>query len=150
MKAQPFYNIGGVFDSGHMIRKTIDGINGILPQSFELTDWDADGFFDVLAGFGSGDVIGFTLTPATLVVEEVPVNPGPLTQISIEDFNQDTYEDMLMLSSDINALTLVSGKDGGVEGVQNAMSNVPQNIQIFAMLPLTTVSYTHLTLATKA
>ena len=137
LKAQPFYNIGGVFDSGHMIRKTIDGINGILPQSFELTDWDADGFFDVLAGFGSGDVIGFTLTPATLIVEEVPVNPGPLTQISIEDFNQDTYEDMLMLSSDINALTLVSGKDGGVEGVQNAMSNVPQNIQIFAMLPLT-------------
>ena len=82
-------------------------------------------------------MIGFTLTPATLVVEEVPVNPGPLTQISIEDFNQDTYEDMLMLSSDINALTLVSGKDGGVEGVQNAMSNIPQNIQIFAMLPLT-------------
>ena len=60
------------------------------------------GFFDVLAGFSSGDVIGLTLTPATLVVEEVPVNPGPLTQITIEDINQDTYEDILMLSSDIN------------------------------------------------
>ena len=44
---------------------------------------------------------------------------------------------MLMLSSDINALTLVSGKDGGVEGVQNAMNKIPQNMQIFSALPLT-------------
>ena len=56
LKAQPFYNIGGVFDSGHMIRKTINGLNGLLTRSLELTDWDADGFFDVLASFSSGDL----------------------------------------------------------------------------------------------
>ena len=137
IKAQPFYNIGGVFDSGHLIRKKFDGVNGILPRSFKLTDWDADGFKDVLAPFSSGDIIAFTLTPATLVVDRVPVQPGPLTQIDVADFNQDTFRDLLMLSADINALTLISGKDGGVEGVRNAMSKVPTDIQVFAMIPLT-------------
>ena len=137
IKAQPFYNIGGVFDSGHLVKKEIIGLSGILPHSLELTDWDGDGFFDVLASFNSGDIIAFTLTPATLMIEEVPVNPGPLTQVALADFNQDSFKDILMLSSDINALTLVSGKDGGIEGVQNAMSHVPSDMQVFAMIPMT-------------
>jgi len=137
IKAQPFYNIGGVFDSGHLVKKEITGLSGILPHSLELTDWDGDGFFDVLASFNSGDIIAFTLTPATLMIEEVPVNPGPLTQVALADFNQDSFKDILMLSSDINALTLVSGKDGGIEGVQNAMSHVPSDMQVFAMIPMT-------------
>ncbi|MEO2185684.1 MAG: hypothetical protein ABGX30_03835, partial [bacterium] len=136
IKAQPFYNIGGVFDSGHLVRKKIDGLSGILPYSIELTDWDADGFFDVIVPFNSGDIAAFTLTPATLVIDEVPVNPGPLSQVALEDFNQDTYQDMLMLSSDINALTLVSGKDSGVEGVENAMRHIPPEMQVFAMVPM--------------
>ena len=136
IKAQPFYNIGGVFDSGHLVRKRIDGLSGIIPYSIELTDWDSDGFFDILIPFSSGDIAAFTLTPATLVIEEIPVNPGPLTQFALEDFNQDTFEDILMLSSDINALTLVSGKDGGIEGAENAMRHVPADMQIFSMIPM--------------
>lgn len=137
IKAQPFYNIGGVFDSGHLVRKKIEGLNSILPLSIELTDWDSDGFFDVLVPFSSGDITAFTLTPATLVIEEVPVISGPLTQLALEDFNQDTFEDILTLSSDINALTLVSGKNGGVSGIENAMKSVPSGMQVFAMCPMT-------------
>ena len=137
IKAQPFYNIGGIFDSGQLIRKNFDGINGILHNSFQLTDWDADGFKDVLVSFRSGDIIALTLTPATLVIERVPVQPGPLTQIEVADFNQDTFKDLLMLSSDINALTMVSGQDGGMESIRNVMSKVPESIQVFSMLPLT-------------
>ena len=33
IKAQPFYNIGGIFDSGPLIRKNFDGISGILHNS---------------------------------------------------------------------------------------------------------------------
>ena len=55
---------------------------------------------------------------------------------TLEDFNQDTYQDMLMLSSDINALTLVSGEDSGVEGVENAMRHIPSEMQVFAMVPM--------------
>ena len=139
IKAQPFYNIGGIFDSGHLIKKNFDGVSGILHNSFQLTDWDADGFKDILVSFRSGDIIALTLTPATLVIERVPVQPGPLTQLEVADFNQDTYRDLLMLSSDINALTMVSGKDGGVESIRNIMSKVPENIQVFSMLPLTKI-----------
>ena len=137
VKAQSFYNIGGVFDSGHLVKKEINGLSKILPFSINLSDWDSDGFFDILASFHSGDIVALTLTPATLVIEEVPVNPGPLTQVALADFNQDTFEDILMLSSDINALTLVSGKDGGVDGVQNAMSHIPKEMQLFSMMPMT-------------
>ena len=137
IKAQPFYNIGGVFDSGHLVRKTFNGINGLLDHSIQLTDWDADGFFDVLVSFASGDVLALTLTPATLVIEEVPISVGPLTQVAVEDFNQDGYEDILTLSSDINALTLTSGKDGGLEGIENAMKHIPSEMQIFSMVPMT-------------
>ena len=137
IKAQPFYNIGGVFDSGQLVRKKVDGLNGILPYSIELTDWDSDGFFDVLVSFSSGDIIAFTLTPATLVIDEVPVTVGPLSQVALEDYNQDSYEDILTLSSDINALTLISGKDGGLEGVENAMRHIPSAMQVFCMVPMT-------------
>ena len=51
IKAQPFYNIGGVFDSGPLVIEKLDGLNGLLPFSINLTDWDADGFSDVLVPF---------------------------------------------------------------------------------------------------
>ncbi len=136
IKAQPFYNIGGVFDSGHLVRKKIDGINGILTYSIQLTDWDSDGFFDILTSFSSGDIVAFTLTPATLVIDEVPISVGPLSQVCLEDFNQDSFEDILALSSNINSLTLISGKDGGIDRVQNAMRKVPTEMQLFSMVPM--------------
>ena len=81
-------------------------------------------------------MISFTLTPATLVIEEVPVNPGPINQISIEDFNKDSFEDILLLSSDMRSLTLFSGKDGIVEALKGVMNNVPSGTQVFSMIPL--------------
>ena len=136
LKAQPFYNIGGVFDSGHLVKKEIKGLKGILQNSLALTDWDSDGFSDILISFNSGDIVALTLTPATLVIENIPIATGPLTQITVADFNQDTYKDILTLSSEINSLTLVSGKDGGVNNIENAMRKVPSEIQVFSMLPM--------------
>ena len=73
LKAQPFYNIGGVFDSGHLVKKEVEGLSGILTHSLELTDWDSDGFLDVLVSFSSGDIVALTLTPATLVIDLLPI-----------------------------------------------------------------------------
>ena len=67
----------------------------------------------------------------------MPITTGPLTQVAIEDVNQDGYEDILTLSSDINALTLISGKDGGLTGVENAMRHIPSEMQIFSMIAMT-------------
>ena len=108
IKAQPFYNIGGVFDSGPLVIEKLEGLNGLLPFSINLTDWDADGFSDVLVPFKSGHLLAFTLTPATLVIDKVPISANSLTQIVLEDFNQDSFEDILMLSSDINSEKLLS------------------------------------------
>ena len=136
IKAQPFYNIGGVFDSGHLVKKEVEGLSGILSYSLELSDWDSDGFLDVLVPFNSGDIAAFTLTPATLVIDVLPISTGPLTQICVADFNQDTYKDLLTLSSEINALTLISGENGGVSNIENAMRKVPPEIQVFSILPM--------------
>ena len=107
-----------------------------MPYSIGLTDWDSDGFFDLLFSFHSGDIVALTLTPATLVIDQVPVSAGPLTQVVMNDFNQDTYQDILTLSSDINSLTLISGVDGGVDYIENAMRKIPSDFQIFSVLPL--------------
>ena len=77
-----------------------------------------------------------TLTPATLVIDLLPISTGPLTQVSVADFNQDTYNDLLTLSAEINALTLISGKDGGINSIENAMRKVPSETQIFSILPM--------------
>ena len=125
-----------MFDSGHLVKKEIEGLSGILSYSLELSDWDSDGFLDVLVPFNSGDIAAFTLTPATLVIDVLPISTGPLTQICVADFNQDTYKDLLTLSSEINALTLISGENGGVSNIENAMRKVPPEIQVFSILPM--------------
>ena len=51
LKVQPFYNVGGVFDSGSIVIEKIEGINGILPYSMNISDWDADGFKDLIIPF---------------------------------------------------------------------------------------------------
>ena len=66
----------------------------------------------------------------------LPISTGPLTQVSVADFNQDTYKDLLTLSSEINALTLISGKDGGISNIENAMRKVPSETQVFSILPM--------------
>ena len=118
------------------MKKEVEGLSGILTHSLELTDWDSDGFLDVLVSFSSGDIVALTLTPATLVIDLLPITSGPLTQVCVADFNQDTYKDVLTLSSEINALTLISGKDGGVDNIENAMRKVPTEMQVFSMLPM--------------
>ena len=94
------------------------------------------GFLICFFLFHSGDIVALTLTPATLVIDQVPVSAGPLTQVVMNDFNQDTYQDILTLSSDINSLTLISGVDGGVDYIENAMRKIPPDFQIFSILPL--------------
>ena len=136
IKSQPFYNIGGVFDSGHLVIEKIEGLNGLLPYSINLTDWDADGFLDIIVPFSSGDLVAFTLTPATLVIDKIPINLSSLTQIALEDFNQDSFEDILMLSTDINLLTMVSGNIGGVEGIEQHMDKIPKKLQVFSVMPM--------------
>lgn len=136
LKAQPFYNIGGIFDSGALIKKTFDGLNGIIHRSITSCDWDADGFSDIILPFRSGDLIALTLTPATLVIDQLPISGGPLSQIVSSDFDQDSFDDILILSSELNNISLYSGKMGGLETVSSAIPQANESINISNILPL--------------
>ncbi len=136
LKAQPFYNVGGVFDSGALIKKTFQGLSGIIHRSITLSDWDADGFQDVILPFRSGDIIALTLTPAALVIDKLPISGGPLNQIVTADFDQDTFDDLLILSSDINNLSLYSGKNGKIDNISTSINEALGGFQISNILPL--------------
>ena len=62
----------------------------------KISDWDADGFKDLIIPFKSGHIIAFTLTPATLVIDKLPIDLPSIDQIVCEeDFDQDNFEDIL-------------------------------------------------------
>ena len=131
LKVQPFYNVGGVFDSGSMVIEKVEGINGILPYSMNISDWDADGFKDLIIPFKSGHIIAFTLTPATLVIDKLPIDLLSIDQIVFEDFDQDNFEDILILSTDLNLLSLVSGKSGNIDRIVEQMNEIPNGATFF-------------------
>ena len=136
LKVQPFYNVGGVFDSGSMVIEKVEGINGILPYSMNISDWDADGFKDLIIPFKSGHIIAFTLTPATLVIDKLPIDLPSIDQIVYEDFDQDNFEDILILSTDLNLLSLVSGKSGNIDRIVEQMNEIPNGATPFSIIPM--------------
>ena len=48
--------------------------------------------------FKSGHIIAFTLTPATLVIDKLPIDLPSIDQIVYEDFDQDNFEDILIFN----------------------------------------------------
>ncbi|MBT4144126.1 MAG: VCBS repeat-containing protein [Candidatus Marinimicrobia bacterium] len=136
LKAQAFYNVGGVFDAGALIKKTYQGLSNINHRSMVLSDWDADGFQDLVIPFGSGDMLALTLTPAALAFDRLPISGGPLSQIITEDFDQDTYSDLLILSSTLNQISFYSGKSGRLDELSTSITETSESFQISTMIPL--------------
>ena len=114
-----------------MVIEKVEGINGILPYSMNISDWDADGFKDLIIPFKSGHIIAFTLTPATLVIDKLPIDLLSIDQIVFEDFDQDNFEDILILSTDLNLLSLVSGKSGNIDRIVEQMNEIPNRCYSF-------------------
>ena len=53
LKIQPYYNRNGRLVLGDAKQEIITGINGLIPMSIIISDWDLDGFKDVLLPFQS-------------------------------------------------------------------------------------------------
>jgi len=109
MKAQPFINKKGNFVEAEAVIKTIPGINSFINKSITLTDWDSDGFEDVLVPFQSGHLIALTLSDAGLDIDEIENDAGPLSDVRAADFNQDGFSDLLLVSGEMNMITLSFG-----------------------------------------
>lgn len=138
LKAQPFYNVQGTFIPSKGTRLKIDGINGFLPLKTTKTDWDADGFTDVVLSFQSGHIAALTMTPDKVVIEEIPVEGGPVSDLKITDVDQDGYTDIILVSGEMNMVSLFSGTKNGVEPSAEyfSLDGGNETMQIFSILPM--------------
>ena len=83
LKIQPYFNRNGRLVIGEPKQEIITGINGILPMSITVSDWDSDGFKDILLPFQSGHIVAMTLSPATVAIDVLPIDAGPLSDMSV-------------------------------------------------------------------
>lgn len=138
LKAQPFYNTQGNFIPGEGSKKKVEGINGFLPKKTIVSDWDSDGFTDVVLAFQSGHIAALTLTPAKLIIDEIPIDSGPISDIKILDVNRDLDMDIVLVSGEMNMISLSSTSDTGVlsEAEYFSLKSGNENMQIFSVLPM--------------
>ncbi|MDP6229241.1 MAG: putative Ig domain-containing protein [Candidatus Marinimicrobia bacterium] len=138
MKAQPFLNKNGSFIQGEENHITVSGMNGLLNRAVTITDWDADGFLDVIAPFQSGHLIALTLSQAGIDIDNIPNEAGPLSGVQIADFDHDTYTDLLLVSGEMNMMTVSFGAEVPDEKNESyfTLSVDTVDIQIFSALPV--------------
>ena len=138
MKAQPFMNINGSFQQGTATHTTIAGMNGFINRAVTITDWDSDGFLDVITPFQSGHLIALTLSEAGIDIDNIPNEAGPLSDVKIGDFDHDTYKDLLLVSGEMNMITISFGAATPAEKSENYFTLIVDtvDIQIFSAIPI--------------
>ncbi len=138
LKAQPFKNKNGSFKEGPATHTTIPGMNGFIARSVAVTDWDADGFLDVITPFQSGHLIGLTLSDAGVAIDDIPNEAGPLSNIQTSDFDQDGYKDILLVSGEMNMMTVSFGAETPAEKTESYFTLTVDSvdIQVFSALPI--------------
>ncbi|MFQ6605029.1 MAG: putative Ig domain-containing protein [Fidelibacterota bacterium] len=139
LKAQTFYNNEETFEPGPLVTKTIPGLDQLLPRKIVESDWDNDGFKDMLLPFKSGHLLALTPTPETTVIDQLSYDGGPLSDLNVGDFNQDKLDDLLLVSGAMNLMTLVASADTatGARIDYFSLEDESNKTQVFATLPLT-------------
>ena len=139
LRTQPFYNVGSELVMGDGQDTPIPGLDGLIPTAISITDWDKDGFTDVFIPFYNGDIVSMALTDDYLSIEKLPIDGGPLSEMRVADFNQDSYDDILLVSGDMNILTLASGSDDGLVEPYEYFTLEDDSVlgkQVFSVLPV--------------
>jgi len=137
LKIQPYYNAGGSLYPGEPTQYILSGLFGLLPRSISLADWDGDGFRDIILPFRSGHVIALTMTPVGVPVDELVIDAGPLSDLRAADFNQDDRVDLVLVSGEMNMLTLSFGHgENQPEQVEYFSLEGEDGAQVFQVLPV--------------
>ena len=139
LKIQPYLNRNGKLILGEAKQEIIAGLNGLLARSIVISDWDSDGFRDVLLPFQSGHVVSMTLSPATVATDVLPIDAGPLSDMSVVDINSDNINDLFLVSGEMNMITMAIGS------LDNARLNTSYftletdtaDAQVFNIVPIT-------------
>jgi len=138
LKAQPYNNVNGEYIEGESAHITVPGMNGFVNRSVSKTDWDSDGFMDVIAPFQSGHLIALTLSEAGVDIESIPNEAGPLSDMQVSDLDQDGYKDLLLVSGDMNMMTVSFGAERPVEKSESYFTLTVDtvDIQVFSAVPI--------------
>ena len=139
LRTQSFYNTGNELTMASGQETPVPGLDGLIPTGISSSDWDKDGTVDVLLPFNNGEIISLSLYEDFLSVEKLPIDGGPLSGLQIADFNQDSYDDLLLVSGDLNVLTLTYGSiDGFLETSEyfTLEQENTTNAQVFSVLPV--------------
>ena len=142
LRTQPFYNLGGELVMGSNQETPIPGLDGLISTGIKSSDWDKDGFEDLLLPFFNGDIISLSLFEDFLSVEKLPIDGGPLSSLQISDFNQDTHDDLLLVSGDMNILSLTYGSSDGFSEASEYFTLEDESItgaQVFSALPISSL-----------
>ena len=139
LKIQPYYNRNGRLVLGDAKQEIITGINGLIPMSIIISDWDLDGFKDVLLPFQSGHVIAMTLSPATVAIDVLPIDAGPLSDMSVVDINLDNINDLFLVSGEMNMITMAIGSldTVGLNTSYFTLETDTTDAQVFNIIPVT-------------
>ncbi len=140
MKAQPFINKNGEFIETEAVVKTVPGMNGFINNALTLTDWDSDGFMDVLVPFQSGHLVALTLSDAGLDIDEIDNEAGPLSDLRVTDFDQDGFSDLLLVSGEMNMITISFGAETPEDKSESYFTLTVDSVdvQVFSTLPIIT------------
>ena len=139
LRTQSFYNTGNKLTMASGQETPVPGLDGLIPTGISSSDWDKDGTVDVLLPFNNGEIISLSLYEDFLSVEKLPIDGGPLSGLQIADFNQDSYDDLLLVSGDLNVLTLTYGSIEGFLETSEYFTLEQENTtnaQVFSVLPV--------------
>ena len=142
LRTQPFYNLGGELVMGSSQETPIPGLDGLISTGISSSDWDKDGVEDLLLPFFNGDIISLSLFDDFLSIEKLPVEGGPLSSLQISDFNQDSHDDLLLISGDMNILSLTYGSADGFSELSEYFTLEDESItgaQVFSALPISSL-----------
>jgi len=138
LKIQPYFNRNGSLVLGDAKQQIITGINGLLPMSIIVSDWDLDGFKDVLLPFQSGHIVAMTLSPASVAIDILPIDAGPLSDMSVVDINLDNINDLLLVSGEMNMITMAIGSldTVGLKTSYFTLETDTTDAQVFNIIPV--------------
>ena len=139
LKIQPYLNRNGKLILGEAKQEIIAGLNGLLARSIVISDWDSDGCRDVLLPFQSGHVVSMTLSPATVATDVLPIDAGPLSDMSVVDINSDNINDLFLVSGEMNMITMAIGSldNAGLNTSYFTLETDTADAQVFNIVPIT-------------
>ena len=138
IKSQVITQSNGLWNTGKVQINAFDGMDGFLPNATVVSDWDMDGFQDLLLPFQSGDVIALTPSYEALAVERLPLEPGPISDLKQADLNGDGFRDLLITSGETNLLSVVYGDTTGNRTPEYySLDSDSLASQVFVTLPIT-------------